>query len=87
MKNILDYKSKNYWINRLKKEGFDVVDTDTTIGTMARWDIEARRNGRTYYIELKDRNVLSTTFGDNSIQKDKYDAIKTICEKIVIVKV
>lgn len=77
----IDYKSKNYWVNRLSNKGFEVVDTDNTIGTTARWDLEATKDGFTYYIELKDRNVYSTTYSDNSIQKDKYEAIMTECSK------
>lgn len=75
----VDFKSKDYWLKRLSKKGFNVVDTNTTIGQFAHWDIEATLKGITYYIELKDRNVFSTTYGDNSIEKIKYESIKTQC--------
>lgn len=63
----IDQRSKDILRKAFEANGWEVKETDT----FCNWDLEATKEGITALIEIKDRNVPSTQYSDNTIEEFK----------------
>lgn len=72
----------SYFVAWLIKKGFtDIRRTDR----YCHWDLEAKYRGNIWVFEMKNRTFPTFTYGDVFLNKDKWEYLKEIPEKAVLV--
>lgn len=77
-----DPEGKEFFKRYLQSNGFEDINTTSK---MAFYDMYAKKDGITYFFELKYRPITSTQWGDSIIESIKYDKLKTLGDNVYVV--